>query len=354
MEEWMKILQWRPSRTYLIGLILSTLFFPGNLLAETEDVHLVQNDDLPLRIAIISDMNGDYGSPDYSIRVHKAIEKLRAIKPDAVLVTGDMVSGEKKGLDYKGMWKGFRDTVTLPLTQSDLPMLITPGNHDASGWKGFENERAIYKNEWTTYHNDYLSKNQNIRLISMENYPFYYSFAIKNVFFMSIDATTQLELSAAQKTWLENQSKNSTGFKHKVVFSHYPFHPIAVQRESDYIADKSNTVFKMLKANGVNLFLSGHQHAYYPSVWEGVRFVSQACLGGGPRKYIGTSKVSEYSFTMVDFLDEIRVDAYSYPAFTNPVDRKTLPQSLKTPKGGSLIRDDLALKKNYQILNIKK
>lgn len=336
-----------------LNITISIYLNPFNLLAETLKIHTIENEDAPLRIAIISDMNGDYGSPEYSIRVHKAIEKLRNLKPDAVLVTGDMVSGEKKGLDYKAMWKGFRDTVTLPLTQSDLPILVTPGNHDASGWSGYENERKIYKEEWSTYYNDYLSKNQSVRLLSMENYPFFYSFSIKDVFFMSIDATTQLELSPAQKIWLENQSKNSSNFKHKVVFSHYPMHPIAIQREKDFIADKNNTVFKMLKNNGVNLFLSGHQHAYYPSMWEGVRFVSQACLGGGPRKYIGTSKLSEYSFTMVDFLDEIRVDAFPYPNFTNPVDRKTLPSSLKTPKGGSLIRDDLALKKNYQIIENK-
>ena len=310
-----------------------------------------KDDETPLRIAIISDMNGDYGSAEYSIRVKKAVDNIRNLAPDAVLVTGDMVSGEKKGLDYKAMWKGFRDSVTLPLTQSNLPMLITPGNHDASGWQGFDLERKIYKEEWINYYNDYLSKNPNIKLISMDNYPFHYSFAIKNVFFMSINATTQLELSNEQKIWLENQSKNATGYKHKVVFSHYPFHPVAIQRENDFIADKNNAVFKMLKANGVNLFLSGHQHAYYPSVWEGVRFVSQACLGGGPRKYIGTSKTSEYSYTLVDFLDEIRVDAYAYPQFSTAVDRKTLPTSLKTPKGGSIVRDDLALKNNYQIIN---
>ena len=146
-----------------------------------------QENERPLRIAIISDMNGDYGSPDYSIQVHKAVERLKILKPDAVLVTGDMASGEKKGLDYKGMWKGFRDAVTNPITESDLPMLVTPGNHDASGWKGYENERNIYKEEWQNYLTDYLSKNQTVRLISMENYPFYYSFAIKDVFFMSIN-----------------------------------------------------------------------------------------------------------------------------------------------------------------------
>ncbi len=307
------------------------------------------NSDSPLRIAIISDMNGDYGSSLYSIRVHKAVEKIQELKPDAVLVTGDMVSGEKKGLDYKAMWKGFRDTVTIPLMQSNLPLFVAPGNHDAPGWKGFEIERNTYKEEWTDYYKDFLSKNPSTQLVSMENFPFYYSFVIKNVFFMAIDATTQLELSNQQKIWLENQSKNSNQYKHKVVFSHYPMHPIAINRENDFIADKNNSVFKMLKANGVKLFLSGHQHAYYPAMWEGVRFVSQACLGGGPRKYIGTKKTSDYSFTIVDFNEEIAVDAFTYPTFNTPIDRKTLPTGFKTPKGGSITRDDLVLKKNFSI-----
>lgn len=331
--------------TLLLSLLISQQLFSQDSLLEFS----LGENDRPLRIAIISDMNGDYGSPDYSIKVHKAVERLRTLKPDAVLVTGDMASGEKKGLDYKAMWKGFREAVTNPLTESDLPMLVTPGNHDAPGWKGFEIERKIYKEEWNNYHNDYLSKNQSVRLISMENYPFYYSFAIKDVFFISIEATTQLELSSAQKLWLENQVKTNAGYKYKAAFSHYPFHPLAINREGDFIADKNNTVFKMLKANGVSLFLSGHQHAYYPATWEGVRFVGQACLGGGARKLIGTSKVSPNSFTVVDFEDTIKVDAFAYPKFEIPIARETLPKSIKTPKGGFLMRDDLSLKTNYSI-----
>jgi 3',5'-cyclic AMP phosphodiesterase CpdA len=321
-----------------------------NLFAQEtlQEVYYSENEP-PLRIAVISDMNGDYGDSSYSIRVHKAVERIQKLKPDAVLVTGDMASGEKKGLDYKAMWKGFRDTVTLPLIQSNIPMLVSPGNHDASAWKGFELERKIYKDEWTTYLGDYLSKNSTVKLISMDNYPFHYSFVIKNVFFMAIDATTQLELSSLQKNWLIEQSKNAQTYAHKVVFSHYPFHPLAINRENDFIADKGNVLFKNLKQNGVNLFLSGHQHAYYPAVWEGVRFIGQACLGGGPRKIIGTSKVSQYSFTIVDFESQIKVDAYPYPNFEIPVERTSLPTSLKTPKGGSLIRDDLQLKSNYKI-----
>lgn len=321
-----------------------------NLFAQEtlQEVYYSENEP-PLRIAVISDMNGNYGDSSYSIRVHKAVERIQKLKPDAVLVTGDMASGEKKGLDYKAMWKGFRDTVTLPLIQSNIPMLVSPGNHDASAWKGFEIERKIYKDEWTTYLGDYLSKNSTVKLISMDNYPFHYSFVIKNVFFMAIDATTQLELSSLQKNWLIEQSKNAQTYAHKVVFSHYPFHPLAINRENDFIADKGNVLFKNLKQNGVNLFLSGHQHAYYPAVWEGVRFIGQACLGGGPRKIIGTSKVSQYSFTIVDFESQIKVDAYPYPNFEIPVERTSLPTSLKTPKGGSLIRDDLQLKSNYKI-----
>lgn len=329
---------------------LTILTYSINLFAqETVQEVFYSDNEPPLRIAVISDMNGDYGDSTYSIRVHKAVERLQKLKPDAVLVTGDMASGEKKGLDYKAMWKGFRDTVTMPLTQANIPLLVSPGNHDASAWKGFEIERKIYKEEWTSYHNDYLSKNNTVKLISMENYPFYYSFSLKNVFFMAVDATTQLELSSAQKAWLIEQSKNAINYSHKVVFSHYPFHPLAINRENDFIADKGNVLFKSLKQNGVNLFLSGHQHAYYPAMWEGVRFIGQACLGGGPRKLIGTSKVSQYSFTVVDFDSMIKVDAYPYPSFEIPVERSTLPTSLKTPKGAALIRDDLQLKTNYNI-----
>ena len=56
------------------------------------------------------------------------------LRPDLVLVTGDMVAGQRAGLDYGAMWAGWHRAVTDPLRAAGIPMAVTPGNHDASGY----------------------------------------------------------------------------------------------------------------------------------------------------------------------------------------------------------------------------
>ncbi len=305
-----------------------------------------------LRIVVISDLNGSYGSVDYNSRIDVAISKISTMRPDLVLVTGDMVAGQKSGLNYEAMWDGFHRTVTVPLSMASIPVFVTPGNHDASAYSGFEKERAIYKREWESYQSDYINDSQEITKVDMSNYPFYYSFAFKNSLFISLDGTKTSELDSAQKNWLLSQVKTDVQYKNKVIFSHLPFHPVAQGRENDYIRDASNSLYKELKASGVNLFLSGHHHAYYPGVYDGTRFVSQSCLGSGPRKPISSSSVSKYSFTVVDFGEDIKVDAYDYPSFSRPVSRSSLPSRIKSPKGGYLNRDDTVLS-NVSIGNLE-
>ncbi|EQC47727.1 metallophosphoesterase [Bacteriovorax sp. Seq25_V] len=305
-----------------------------------------------LKIVIISDLNGSYGSVDYNSRIDVAISKINEVRPDLVLVTGDMVAGQKKGLNYEAMWDGFHRTVTVPLSMAGIPVFVTPGNHDASAYSGFEQERAIYKREWESYQSDYIQDYDQITKVDMSNYPFYYSFAFKGTLFISLDGTKTSELDSTQKAWLLSQVKTPVEYKNKVVFSHLPFHPVAQGRENDYIRDASNSLYKELKSSGVNLFLSGHHHSYYPGVYDGTRFVSQSCLGSGPRKLISSSSTSKYSFTMVDFSDGIKVDAYDYPSFKKPVPRSSLPSKIKSPKGGYLNRDDTVFS-NVSIGNLE-
>lgn len=316
-----------------------------------DDIPIVVSPVANSRIVIISDLNGSYGSTKYDSRITKAINKIIEIKPDLVLVTGDMVAGQKSGLNYKAMWKAFEAAVTIPLSNHGIALFVTPGNHDASAYSGFEGERKIYKEVWSAYQEKFLNTS-GIEFVSMDNYPFYYSFKLNNTLFVSLDANTTTQITGNQKTWLLTQVNVASDVSHKVIFSHMPMHPVAQGRENDYIRDPGNELFKTLKANGVDLFLSGHHHAYYPAVYDGVRMVSQSCLGSGPRKMIGGNSVAEYSFTMVDLEDKIFVDAYKYPDYKTPVSRSSLVKQIKSPKGANLVRDDIALIKDYSIGDI--
>src|SRR5690554_4418925 len=70
-------------------------------------------------VALVSDMNGSYGSTAYGAHVHNAVTWLiDTVKPDLVLSAGDMVAGQRGELDYPAMWSSFHKTVTLPLASA--------------------------------------------------------------------------------------------------------------------------------------------------------------------------------------------------------------------------------------------
>ncbi len=107
-------------------------------------------------IVVISDINGRYGSTGYHQRVSGAVERIIAMKPDLVISTGDMVAGQRPSpklqrAELETMWRNFHSFVRQPLEQAGIPVLMTPGNHDASVYPGFELERETY----TDYHADH-------------------------------------------------------------------------------------------------------------------------------------------------------------------------------------------------------
>ena len=88
-----------------------------------------------LRLALISDLNGPYGSTRYSPTVAAGLDLLSELKPDLVLCAGDMVAGQKISLtdsQLEAMWSSFQSTILNPLLQQGIGMIPTMGNHDAS------------------------------------------------------------------------------------------------------------------------------------------------------------------------------------------------------------------------------
>ena len=121
-------------------------------------------------------MNGSYGSVKYNKQTHQTIKYLKELKPSIVLTTGDMVAGQKSGLDYQAMWNSFNQSILFKLNKSGIPIAHTPGNHDASGYKSFKKEREVFQNNFSRY-------KQKLNYVDDSNYPFYYSYFIDNTFF---------------------------------------------------------------------------------------------------------------------------------------------------------------------------
>ena len=291
-----------------------------------------------LRVAVISDLNGAYGSTDYEASVGGAVRRILDLGPALVISTGDMVAGQRRphlSRDaVEAMWRAFQGEVSAPLASAGIPLAVTPGNHDASAYRGFEHEREIYREQW-------VPRTAGLEFVDRADYPFHYAFAAGETLFIALDATTVGRLPPSQMAWLRNLlAERGPSYRWRVVFSHLPLWPVAQGREREFIGDPE--LQALLEHGRVDLYLSGHHHAFYPGVKDGVVFVGQACLGASPRRLIGTRLRSPRGFTVLEFGDEgIGVAAYEGPGFGRTIEWSALPARLDTD-AATLIRADLA------------
>ena len=284
-------------------------------------------------VAVVSDLNGSYGSTDYDAEVHSAVGWLvDEVRPDAVLSTGDMVAGQKQGLDYEAMWSGFHAAVTDPLSRAGIPLAVTPGNHDASAGSVYMDERITYVDQWT-------QKKPDLRYVDDTFYPLYYAFEIGPALFVSLDATVTGPIDDEQRRWLRNILHQYGDKKVKVVYGHVPLYPFSEERKNEILADAK--LEQMLREFDVDLLLSGHHHAYYPGRRGDLRMVGMACLGSGRRTLIGAREVSKKSVAVVRIsgAGDIEVDAY-HPTDKSRIERSSLPPHLNDGKW-RIWRDDL-------------
>lgn len=280
-----------------------------------------------VRIVVISDLNGSYGSTDYSSNVHRAVSAIIALEPDLVVSTGDMVAGQRRPVlpeeDVQAMWRAFHAAVTDPLARAGIPLAVTPGNHDASGYDGFENERRIYAEQWR-------ERRPAVTFVDGGNYPFFYAFDIGPARFVSLDATMIGRLDATQMQALEHVFHGAGPAR--IVFSHLPLWAFTEGRETHIIGDTG--LESLMETIGVDLHLSGHHHAFYPGHLDRFAVVGQAELGGGSRRLIGAGQTGPKTVTLLDILPDgtIRVSALQGPDFRTPLDPRTLPERLETPE----------------------
>jgi hypothetical protein len=283
-------------------------------------------------LAVISDLNQGYGSTVYGRDVHAAVRALTdRLRPGLVLITGDMVAGQRQGVDPPAMWRGFRSAVIEPLRRAGIALAPTPGNHDAS--PSFSGERAEYARQW-------LPEDAGLDFIDAEHYPLRYSFSFRGAFFLSLDAASVGPLSTEQRTWVEQQLDHADGYALKIAFGHLPLHPIARGREREILND--DVLEALFVRHGVDLYASGHQHAYYPGATPGLRQLAMPCLGAGARALIGTSQTSAAALALlrVDGADVTEIEALAAPDFTQTIARGALPPKIALGRH-TLVRDDL-------------
>ncbi len=295
-----------------------------------------------LRIAVISDLNHSYGTIGYDSPVRAAMKRVIELQPDLVLCTGDMIAGQRiapklNRKKLEAMWQAFHETVTVPLRIAGIPFAPSPGNHDASASQGFQLERDVYLEQWQENKSDLV-------LLDGGNYPFNYGFTVKGVLFAALDATVAGPLSSSQMQWLKDVL-NTEGRKRRtsILFGHLPVWSITAGRERGILRDEN--LEELLLDKSVAVYLSGHQHGFYPFVHNGQHYVGQAALGSGPRRLIGDKKRSPRSFTFIEIATDgtTHVTAYGGADFMEVIKRSTLPPQISY-NGITIVRDDVEIK----------
>ncbi len=259
---------------------------------------------LGLRLVLLSDFNGRYGSTTYPPAVQKNVARIVGDwKPDLVLSAGDLIAGQKASLtprQVQAMWQGFEKTVREPLQRAGIPFAFTLGNHDAS-LPGDRREAAAY---WKGHVPP-------LNFVDRGQFPFRYSFRVQNVFVAVLDATGP-QVGAEQQAWLaaQLQTPQARAARFRLVVGHLPLAGISREknRPGEVIA-QAGALRQVMEGGGVTAYIHGHHAAYYPGRLGGLNVLSSGGIGG--RDYVGFPGTARSVVTVLDVQDDgIRLTAY--------------------------------------------
>lgn len=327
---------------YLLGIVIILLlnsFAPVSNKAYRTDLPLSKPNkkNKSLKICVLSDLNSSYGSLNYSDEVKSVIGQLNQIKPNIILCGGDMVAGQKSSLsenNINAMWDSFKSTILNPINKLNIPFGFTMGNHDAS--PSYLTDRKLSQKFW-------IENKEAIGLnfVDSSHYPFYYSYIKDNVLFISWDAAGA-KINTEVYQWMESQlsSKQAKNARLRILIGHLPLYAIVDSKNKvGEVNEDPETALKFFKKNGIDLYISGHQHAFYPAVKEGIRFLNAGCIGDGPRKLIGNINEAIKTYTIIEIPKRkpLNFTYKTYRATDNTeIDINTLPDSIQGFNGISI------------------
>jgi predicted MPP superfamily phosphohydrolase len=313
--------------------------------ASTKDLYLPPPQDF--RIVVISDLNSQYGSTEYEPEVEQAIALMSRWQPDLVLSGGDMIAGQKASLtksQIDAMWRAFDLKIALPLRQQQIPFGFTIGNHDGSG--AIKNQELIFKAE-RDLAQAYWLKHQaqlGLKFIDHTNFPFNYSFQQNDIFFLVWDASTQ-NISDSQLSWVKQSLNSDRAQKAQTIIAlgHLPLYPIAAAKNQpgEYLA-QGEQLRSLFEQNQVQVYISGHHHAYYPGKKGSLELLHAGVLGQGARQLIDSDLLPYPTVTIVDL--ETATSKLTYTTYNAQTwELITLEQLPPVIRGehGSILRRDL-------------
>lgn len=256
-----------------------------------------------LRIVILGDINGSFGATEYAPGVQQAVRHTATLwRPDLVLLPGDLVAGQSHRLPperFAQMWAAFERDIAAPLRGADIPYAPTIGNHDGSslrrtdGTFAFGRERQATADYWRR-HPPPLAFHDSAEL------PFHYTFSLGPLFVLVWDGSSA-NLLPNTLAWAEQalQSDAAQRADLRLVMGHLPLFGVSVGRDQPgEILAEGERLRQWLETQHVDIYLSGHHHAYYPARLGDVVLL-HAGAAVAPRRLLGM-KVARPTVTVLD------------------------------------------------------
>lgn len=318
---------------FLSALLISFLLAPMALHAQ----ELPERGDY--RIVVISDLNGSYGSTDYSSVVDSTIARIpRLWAPDIVLAGGDMVAGQSTALsdeNVQAMWDAFDDHIGRPLREANLPFGFTIGNHDGSALSGYQRDRDFASAYW----ND-EEHTPALDFVDRANFPFWYTFKHDDLFFLVWDASSA---TVQAQDWVREalESDEARNARMRFVIGHLPIYGVAEGRNAaGEILSNPETLRALLEEHDVHTYISGHHHAYYPARRGSLELLHAGSVVS-TRPLIGSTTNSPMTVTVLDLdMDDesIRYTTYDVSSL-ELIETTSLPRSISSVNGFVIRRD---------------
>ena len=300
-------------------------------------------------IAVISDLNSQYGATDYEPEIDKAIELIiTQWQPDLVLGGGDVIAGQKQSLtqeEIKAMWSAFDVHVARPLRKNQIPYAFTIGNHDGSG--AIKNKQFVFARERdlaAAYWNE-PNHNSGINFVDRANFPFYFSFQQDDIFYLVWDASTHI-IDEQQLAWVQKSLSSNTAQQAsmRIAIGHLPLYAVAQEKNKpgEYLA-QAQQLQSLLEKYDVHTYISGHHHAYYPGKKGILQLLHAGALGQGARQLIDSNLLPQNTVTLIDIEPIAQTTTYTTYNIKNLeiIEESDLP-SFIIGKNGLILRNDIS------------
>jgi hypothetical protein len=333
---------------FVLGLIFSLGVACQSLIKIDTIKQLQTSPSNRITIAIISDLNSQYGSTEYEPEIDRAISLITTQwRPDLVLGGGDAIAGQKLSLtkeQIEAMWQAFDNHLAKPLRENKIPYAFTIGNHDGSGaiknqQLVFERERNLASNYW-----NHPEHNSGIDFIDKANFPFYYTFQQNNIFYLVWDASSNL-IDAKQLAWIAKSLSSNIAQQApmRIVIGHLPLYAVteAKNKPGEYLTE-AETLRALLAKYRVHTYISGHHHAYYPGKKGSLKLLHAGALGQGARQLIGSDLPPRNTVTLMTIEPASQSTTYlTYDIKTlETIKNNELPRFIVS-QNGLILRNDL-------------